>query len=271
LVVHASPSLHANVLLLNTQPLRELQVSVVQALKSLQTSGAPPVQTPPPQVSFVVHALPSLQDRLFAAFEQPRTESQVSVVQMLPSLQFGAAPPTQVPPLHASFVVHASPSSHELALGAFTHPLPELQVSVVQALPSLQLGGAPPTHAPPLQVSAVVHASPSSQPNALFVNTQPEAGLHESEVQTLLSLQTSGAPPKHTPPLQVSLVVHVLPSSQLAVLFVNTQPEAELHESDVQTLPSLQTNGTAPVQTPPPQVSTVVHASPSLQDAVLLV
>jgi hypothetical protein len=44
------------------------------------------------------------------------------------------------------------------------------------------------------------------------------------------------------PPPHVSPMVHAFPSSQAAVLFVNTQPVAGLQLSDVQTLPSLQTS-----------------------------
>jgi hypothetical protein len=39
-------------------------------------------------------------------------------------------------------------------------------------------------------------------------------------VQTLLSLQTTGVAPAHTPPPQTSPVVQAFPSSQEFVLFV---------------------------------------------------
>jgi hypothetical protein len=44
------------------------------------------------------------------AWTQPVAGLQLSVVHGLPSLQFGAEPPWQVPPPHTSFVVHAFPS-----------------------------------------------------------------------------------------------------------------------------------------------------------------
>ena len=77
---------------------------------------------------------------------------------------------------------------------------PVSQESSVHTLPSSQFGGAPPTHAPPEQVSAVVHASESSHEAVLFALTQPEAESHESSVHTLLSSQLGGAPPTHAPP-----------------------------------------------------------------------
>jgi hypothetical protein len=48
---------------------------------------------------------------------------------------------------------------------------------------------------------------------------QPEAGLQESSVQMLASLQTTGVPPVQDPPEQMSPVVQALPSSQEDVLF----------------------------------------------------
>jgi hypothetical protein len=39
-----------------------LHVSVVQTFPSLQTRAGPPLQVPPPQTSFVVHAFPSLHE-----------------------------------------------------------------------------------------------------------------------------------------------------------------------------------------------------------------
>ena len=70
---------------------------------------------------------------------------------------------------------------------------------------------------------------------------------------------------------QRSPVVQGLPSSQGLVLFAYTQrPVAGSQESSVHTLLSLQTIG-VPAQIPPPQMSPVVQANPSLQLAVLFV
>src|SRR5438067_1088751 len=82
---------------------------------------------------------------------------------------------------------------------------------------SLQIGAAPPTQAPPERVSPVVQAFPSSHGLLLLVNTHPVPGSHVSVVQMLLSLQVGAGPPTHTPPEQVSPVVHALLSSHGAV------------------------------------------------------
>src|SRR5207247_7248071 len=86
-------------------------------------------------------------------------------------------PPTQPPATQVSFVVQALPSSQETVLGVWTQPDAELQESLVQTLLSSQLGGSPPTHAPPLHVSFVVQALPSSQETVLVVWTQPDIEL----------------------------------------------------------------------------------------------
>ena len=87
----------------------------------------------------------------------------------------------------------------------------------------------------------------------------------------LLSLQLVAVPPRHVPPEQASPVVQAFPSSQLAVLLtVSHSPVDGLQESSVQPLPSLQTVGVPATQLPPEQVSPVVHAFPSLHEAVLL-
>ena len=270
LAVQALPSSHEAALLAWTQPLAVSQLSLVQTLPSLQLGAAPPTQVPPAQVSAVVQALPSSHEAALLACTQPLAVSQLSLVQTLPSLQLGAAPPTQVPPAQASAVVHALPSSHETALLACMQPLAVLQLSLVQMLPSLQLGAAPPTQVPPAQVSAVVQALPSSHETALLACMQPLAVLQLSLVQTLPSLQLGAAPPTQVPPAQVSAVVHALPSSHETALLAWTQPVAVLQLSLVQTLPSLQLGAAPPTQVPPAQVSAVVHALPSSQAAVLL-
>ena len=69
-------------------------------------------------------------------------------------------------------------------------------------------------------MSAVVHALPSLQDAVLFALTQPVEVLHESFVQTLLSLQLGAGPPTQVPPAHVSAVVQAFPSLHEAVLFV---------------------------------------------------
>ena|SRR5436309_2689097 len=75
---------------------------------------------------------------------------------------------------------------------------------------SLQSRAGPPAQAPPPQVSLVVQALPSSQEAVLFACTHPLVGLHESSVQTLLSLQLGAVPPTQLPFTQVSFVVQAL-------------------------------------------------------------
>jgi hypothetical protein len=138
-------------------------------------------------VSFVVQALPSLQEETLFTFIHPVAELQESLVQTFPSSQFGGGPPTQDPSEHMSPVVHAFPSSHGLALLVCVQPVTELQASIVQMLPSSQFGAAPPTHEPPEHTSSVVQALPSSHADVLLVNTQMPPW-HESVVHTLSSL-----------------------------------------------------------------------------------
>src|SRR5439155_604420 len=109
-------------------------------------------------------------------------------------------------------------------LSVLTHPVVGSQLSSVQAIPSLQLGAAPPTQAPPLQVSPVVQALPSLQGLVLLVCVQPVAGLQPSVVQTLPSSQLGAVPPTQVPPLQVSPVVQAFPSLQGLVLLVCVEP-----------------------------------------------
>src|SRR5204862_545001 len=71
------------------------------------------------------------------------------------------------------------------------------------------------------------------------------------------------------PPEQVSLVVQALPSLQEAVLFACAQPLAGTQVSSVHGFESSQLGAELPTHAPPEQVSPVVQALPSLQEAVL--
>src|SRR5438876_4045309 len=132
-----------------------------------------PQQRPLWQVSVCVQALPAVQGAVLLVWTHPVAGLQLSSVQGLPSLQLGAGPPTQLPPLQVSLVVQALPSLHGSVLLVCVHPVAGLQPSVVQTLPSSQLGGGPPTQLPPLQVSAVVQAFPSSHGLELFTCVHP--------------------------------------------------------------------------------------------------
>src|SRR5436309_13966084 len=106
-------------------------------------------------MSVVVQALPSSQGAVLFVCAQPVAGVQESLVQGLPSLQFGAAPPTQLPAAQASFVVQALPSSQGAVLLVWTHPVAGMQESVVQGLPSSQFGVGPPPQPPEAPVGFV--------------------------------------------------------------------------------------------------------------------
>jgi hypothetical protein len=248
-----------------------LQESVVQTFPSSQFAGDPPTQLPPKHASPVVQALPSLQGNVLLTCEQPEAGTHESVVQALLSLQSGAGPPTQEPPAQLSLVVHALPSLQGSVLFVCVQPVAGLQPSLVQTLESLQFGAGPPTQKPLAQVSPVVHASPSLHGDVLFVCVQPVAGLQPSFVHTFASSQFGAGPPTQAPPAHVSPVVHASPSLHDEVLFECVQPVAGLQPSSVQPFESSQFGAGPPTHTPPEQTSLVVHALPSLHDAVLLV
>src|SRR5947199_1609783 len=127
----------------------------------------------------------------------------------------------QVPPRQAPLWVQRLPSSHAVRSASVVcvQPVAGSQPSAVQLLPSLQLGGGPPTQLPPAQVSAVVQALPSSHAAVLFVCVQPVAGSQASVVQTLPSSQLGGGPPAQLPaPSQGSAVVQALLSVQAMVV-----------------------------------------------------
>ncbi len=173
--LHASPlvhrllSLHAVVSAtgVKTQlPVPLLHASLVHALLSLQGVKVP-AHTPPPHLSLWVHDLPSSQGvPLFKLVKTqlPLLVLQLSVVHALPSSQTLAVP-AQAPVLQASPVVQALPSSQpvpSLRL-VYTHtPLLVLQLSPVQALPSLHTLAVPP-HVPLLHLSVSVQGLPSLQ------------------------------------------------------------------------------------------------------------
>jgi hypothetical protein len=125
---------------------------------------------------------------------QPVAGSQLSFVHALASSQTRGEPGWHVPTEHASPVVQTFPSSQAFVLFVNTQPVAGLQLSVVHRLLSLHTTAEPPLHAPAEHVSPVVHALPSSQAFALFVKTQPVAGLQLSVVHGLLSLHTTALP-----------------------------------------------------------------------------
>src|SRR5262249_18604895 len=144
--VQALPSLHAAWLFTCRQPSCASQRSSVHGFPSSQLTSGPPMHWPFRQKLVLVHALLSLQvSELLLGCTQPMAGLQPSVVHELPSSQLMAGPAWHVPPPQASGAVHALPSSQGAVLTVWTQPVAGLQVSVVQMLPSSQLGAAPPT------------------------------------------------------------------------------------------------------------------------------
>ena len=196
---------------------------------------------------------------------------QLSDVQAFASLQTLPVP-AQTPAVHTSLLVQALPSLHvpPLAMLVKTQlPVLTSQVSVVQALLSLQVLAVPP-HLPVVQVSGLVQALPSLQvvPSVALANKQlPVPVSHESLVQPLPSLQTLAVPPQ-LPAVQMSLAVQALPSLQAlpsaSPMFLQL-PVVGAQLSDVQALLSLQFLA-VPAQRPALHASPAVQASPSLHE-----
>jgi hypothetical protein len=122
---------------------------------------------------------------------------QLSAVHTFPSLQLSAVPAVQVPDWQLSAPLQTLPSRHAVPLAAFVFwHAPELQASIVHALPSLQ---SPATE----QVW---------QP-LIGVCRQPLTGLQLSVVHAFESLQLGAVPAAQLPDWQVSTPLHALPSA----------------------------------------------------------
>jgi len=119
-----------------------------------------------------------------------------SAVNEFPSSQSAQAPP----PVPQAVVVLPATQLRPLVhvVQAFVHTPPEHE-SVVKLLPSAHDIAAP-EHAPALQVSLVVQASPSLQLAVLLLCVHPPLDvLQASLVHTLLSLQDLSDPPTQDP------------------------------------------------------------------------
>src|SRR2546427_613246 len=201
-----------------TQPLTALHASVVHAFPSSQLRGDPRVQIPDRHVSAPLHTFPSLHEvpLTTAGCRQPVTGSQVSVVHGFPSSQLSAVPEVHTPDRHVSAPSQTLPSLHGVPFttGTFRQPVAGSQLSVVQALLSLQPRGVPPVHTPAWQVSTPLQRSPSGQgvPFASAVCRQPATGSHVSVVQGLASAQLRAVPGVQAPAWQVSTPLHTFPS-----------------------------------------------------------
>src|SRR5262249_46311051 len=105
---------------------------------AVQTTGAP-VQLPAWQLSPCVHALPSSQvvPSTTAACWQPAAGSQLSVVQALPSSQFGGVPAWQpAAPAQTSAPLQALPSSQSASPGLSAMPSQSLSAPSQSSKPS---------------------------------------------------------------------------------------------------------------------------------------
>lgn len=146
------------------------------------------------------------------------------------------------------------------------------QLSVVQPLPSSQLGAPVAAHAPPEHLSPVVQGLPSLHAAVLLgAWLHPLSAAQLAVVQGLPSSQFRSPDLVHTPAKHLSPVVHRLPSSQVApaAAAVWAHPLVVLQLSTVHARPSLQSSVVVWMQLPPLQMSPVVHALLSEQVAVL--
>jgi hypothetical protein len=125
----------------------------------------PGTHAPPLQLSPLLHGLPSSHGALLATLVQPVLGSQASLVHRLPSSHSSALPLVQTPPWQVSPTLQTEPSaSHGCTIAVCWQPLCGRQVSAVHGFRSSQAAALPPLQAPPAQLSASVHAEPSSQP-----------------------------------------------------------------------------------------------------------
>ncbi len=268
LPVQALPSLQAPLVRVWTQPPSTVQPSPVHGRPSSHAAGLPAVQLTPTHFSPSVHGLPSSQLAVLAVWMQPDLGPQLSSVHAKPSSQLVVPLAVHLPSWHASPLVHASPSLQAALTGVAVQPLAGSQASAVQGLLSSQLTALPPVHTPLLHASPLVHVLPSSQvavPPGLW--TQPSLPSQLSKLHGSLSLQSTAAPPTHTPLLHTSPWVQAVPSLQSLPLAVWLQPLKGAQPSSVQGLVSSQLGVPLPVQLPPLHTSVVVQALPSLHAA----
>ena len=160
----------------------------------MQTIGFEPMQVPPRQAPLWVQRLPSSQAVRSASvvWVQPLAGSQPSAVQLLPSLQSGGGPPTQLPPAQVSAVVQALPSSQAAVLFVCTQPRTGSQESSVHGLPSSQ-GGFGTFMQPTWQalIDGAMYCEP--QLREIIGRQRPEV-IVEDNVVAFPALQTAGKP-----------------------------------------------------------------------------
>ena len=121
-----------------------------------------------------------------------------------------------------------------------------------------------------------MQALPSVHGSALLLTKQPVIALQLSVVQGFLSSHGIWAPAVHTPTTQLSPPVHTLlsalqPLPSNGALAKTQAPVAVSQLSAVQAEPSSHTVAVPGKQAPPPQMSPMVQALPSLQGSTLFV
>jgi hypothetical protein len=228
--VQALPSLQATPLALAgllQVPLVVLHVPTLWHWSSgVHTTGLTPVQVPAWQVSVRVQALPSSQplpSGLVGFVQTPLNVSQVPAAWHWSSgVHTMGLAPVQVPAWQVSVRVQGLPSLQTLPLvfaGLLHAPVVGLHAPTSWHWSSAaHITGLLPVQLPAWQVSVCVHPFPSLQtvPSALagFEHAPVLASQVPTSWHWSLAVHTTGLPPVQLPAWQVSVCVHVFPSSQ---------------------------------------------------------
>jgi hypothetical protein len=192
-------------------------------------------------------------------------------VQALPSLQSSTPPPAHRPPWQVSSPLQTSVSAHDVpsATATFWQPVAGRQPSVVHGLRSLQSRTVPAVHTPDRQDSSPLHAFPSlhAVPSDTVATWQPRSRSQVSDVHGLPSSHVGAVPGEHTPDRQVSTPSHAFPSLHGVPFGTGLcwQPAAGRQLSVVHGLLSSQSGAVPAAHEPAWQISSPLHASPSLQ------
>ncbi len=208
----------------------------------------------------------------------PFTGSQTLVEHS--TLAQDGSPPEQTPARHTApallqgFVPEQMVSSG-IAVPTEHCPVEESQTPALrQSSTAVHTTGFEPAHAPPVQTSVCVQASPSLQPvpslaagfeHAPDVGSHAPAAWHWSE-----GVHVTGLVPTHAPAVQRSTCVQPFPSEHPVPSASEGFEQAPVVESQTPAAwhwsAATQTTGLAPEQMPLAQASTWVQALPSLQD-----
>jgi len=158
-------------------------------------------------------------------------------------------------------------------IGVCVQPSVASQASVVQALASSQLGGAPVVQVPLWHVSVPLQGfvSPHGVPFGSVVCPQPVTASQVSVVHAFPSLQLSGVPAVHTPAWHVSAPLHTVASAHDVPLATGEcwQPATASQPSVVHGFPSLQLRGVPAAHTPAWHVSAPLHTVASAHEVPL--